>query len=382
VLKALIVKREDVALKLLFLPARMNKKFMQSKSDGNFLKNYVFRMKKLLGFSAVVFLFSMCSTELDLLDDWKETTVVYGLLDQSLPKQYIRIQKAFLGPDNAFDMAQQYDSINYVNQLDVRIERVYNNAVESYVTLSPDTVYNKEPGDFYAPMYVIYSYAQNNTWFNTSYKYRLVINNASTGNEVSSSTFIVGNYAINFPNYTTIGMASNSPSFKPEIKWQSATNAAVYQVMMTFHYHEKDINNNITSHSTGSWFIGSVTPSSTATNSEALKFDADGFYRFVNNSIPDDNNVVERVCDSLTFTVYACGQELLDYMSINGPSSSIAQERPSYTNVTNGLGVFSSRTKSSRSYGLPNQSIDSLSRGRFTCTKKFIDHNGDNFGCQ
>jgi len=339
-------------------------------------------MKKLLGFSAVVFLFSMCSTELDLLDDWKETTVVYGMLDQSIPKQYIRIQKAFLGPDNAYDMAQQYDSINYVNSLSVRLERLYNDGIDSVIYFMPDTVYNKEPGDFYAPMYVIYSYPQSSTWFNAAYKYRIVINNASTGNEVTSTTFIVGNYAITSPNFTSIGMASNNPNYRPEIKWQSASNASVYQLTMTFHYHEKDINNVITARTTGSWFIGEVESSSSATNTESIKFDPNGFYRFVNNSVPDDNNVVERVCDSLTFTVYACGQELVDYMNINGPSSSIAQERPSYTNINNGLGVFSSRTKNSRSYTLPNQSIDSLSRGRFTCTKKFIDHNGDNFGCQ
>lgn len=339
-------------------------------------------MKKFLGFSAVVFLFSMCSTELDLLDDWKETTVVYGLLDQTQPKQYIRIQKAFLGPDNAFDMAQQYDSINYVNSLNVRVERLDNDGIDSVIYFNPDTIYNKEPGDFYAPMYVIYSYPQSSTWFSPSYTYRLVINNASTGNEVSATTVIVEDFDITAPNFGTIGFASNNPNYKTEIKWQTATNAVLYQLVMSFHYHEKDINNVITNRSTSEWVIGDVTASSSATNEESIKFDPDGFYRFVNNSIADDNNVVERVCDSVRFTVYACGQELLDYININSASSSIAQERPQYTNINNGLGVFSSRTKTSRVYTLPNQSIDSLSRGRFTCTKKFLDHNGDNFGCQ
>lgn len=339
-------------------------------------------MKKFLGFSAVVFLFSMCSTELDLLDDWKETTVVYGLLDQTEPVQYIRIQKAFLGPDNAYDMAQQYDSINYINQLNVRIERMNSSGVESFVTLSPDTVYNKEPGDFYAPMYVIYSCPQTGTWFNTSYTYRLVVNNASTGNEASATTTIVEDFDITAPNFTTIGMASNNPNYKAEIKWEAAGNAVLYQVVMVFHYHEKDINNVITSHATGGWVIGEVRNNTSSLNEESIKFDPDGFYRFVNNSVPDDNNVVERDVDSLQFFVYACGEELDNYMQINGPSSSIAQERPSYTNINNGLGVFSSRTKTSRSYTLPLQSLDSLSRGRFTCTKKFLDRNGANFGCQ
>jgi len=340
-------------------------------------------MKKFLGLSAVVFLFSMCSTELDLLDDWKETTVVYGLLDQSQPKQYIRIQKAFLGPDNAYDMAQQYDSINYINQLDVRMERLTSGeAIDSTIYFQPDTIYNKQPGDFYAPMYVIYSFPQSSTWFSTSYYYRLVINNASTGNEVSSTTRIIQNFDIIGPNFGTIGFASNNVNYKVEIKWEPAGNAVKYQLMMVFHYTEVDINMVATARATNGWIIGEMDATANAVSDESYKFDPDAFYRFVSNSIQADNNIIERRCDSVKFYVYACGTELNDYMNINGPSSSIVQERPQYTNITNGLGVYSARTSTTRAYTLANQSLDSLSRGRFTCTLKFLDHNGDNFGCQ
>lgn len=330
----------------------------------------------------MVFFFSMCSTELDLLDDWKETTVVYGLLDQTQPKQYIRIQKAFLGPNNAYEMAQQYDSINYVTQLDVRMERLYNDGIDSTIIFQPDTVYNKQPGDFYAPMYVIYSYPQSSTWFSEAYTYRLVINNASTGNEVTSTTSIVGDFRIESPNFGTIGFASNNPNYKVEIKWENAENARLYQLVMVLHYTEVDINSVATAKTTSGWVIGEQNASASTVGSESMKFEPDGFYRFVGNSIAQDDNVVERRCDSVKFYVYACGEELLDYMNINGPSSSIAQERPQYTNINNGLGVYSARTSTHKAYNLANQSLDSLSRGRFTCTLKFLDHNGDNFGCQ
>lgn len=338
-------------------------------------------MKKFLGLTAVVFLFSMCSTELDLLDDWKETTVVYGLLDQSQPKQYIRIQKAFLGPNNAYEMAQQYDSINYVTQLNVRMERINSDGVDSTIFFQPDTVYNKQPGDFYAPMYVIYSYPQSSTWFSSAYSYRLVINNASTGNEVTSTTNVVGDYDIVSPNFGTIGLASNNPNYKVEIKWEQADNASFYQLVAVLHYTEIDINSVATAKTTGPWVIGELNASG-GSSDESMKFEPDGFYRFVGNNISADDNIVERRCDSLKFYVYAGGEELLNYMNINGPSSSIVQERPQYTNIDNGLGVYSARTSTHKSYVLANQSIDSLSRGRFTCTLKFLDHNGDNFGCQ
>jgi hypothetical protein len=340
-------------------------------------------MKKLLGLLAVVFLFSMCSTEMDLLDEWKETTVVYGMLDQSQPTQYIRIQKAFLGPNNAYDMAQQYDSINYVNGLDVHMERLTNSdGLVDTLHLSPDTFYNKQPGDFYAPMYVAYSFTPPAGWLSTSYKYRLVIYNASTANEVTSTARIVGNYDIIQPNFGTIGFASNNVNYKVEIKWDPATNAERYQVMAYFHYTEVDINNVATQKVTGGWFISDQTPTGTQVSDESVKFEPDGFYRFLASEIQPDDNVIERRSDSVKFYVYACGGELNDYMNINGPSSSIVQERPQYTNINNGLGVFSARTSASRAYVLANQSLDSLSRGRFTCELKFLDQNGDNFGCQ
>jgi hypothetical protein len=336
-------------------------------------------MKKFLGLSAVVFLFSMCSTELDLLDDWKETTVVYGLLDKTQPQQFIRIQKAFLGPNNAYDMAQQYDSINYVNQLDVRIERLQNQTVQATIVLQPDTFYDKQPGDFYAPKYVIYSSPVNDPFFMDGYTYRLVINNASTGNTVTATTKMVGAFQISAPNFGSIGFASNNVNYKVEIKWQSAANAVTYQLVMVMHYTEELFNSTVRQRQTQGWTIGTIGSSATT---ESIKFEPDAFYRFVAGQVAPNDSVVERRCDSVKFYVYAAGEELHDYMRINGPSSSLAQERPQYTNIENGLGVFSGRTSTERAYVITNQSLDSLSRGRFTCGLKFLDHNGDNWGCQ
>jgi len=36
-------------------------------------------------------------------------------------------------------------------------------------------------------------------------------------------------------------------------------------------------------------------------------------------------------------------QELQTYINVNQPYSSIVQERPSYSNINNGIGLFSSR---------------------------------------
>ena len=69
--------------------------------------------------------FSSCETDFNVNADWEEVTVVFGLLDQSQDRQYIRINKAFLGNESAYVMASVSDSLNYnPDSLEVKIEKL------------------------------------------------------------------------------------------------------------------------------------------------------------------------------------------------------------------------------------------------------------------
>ena len=58
-------------------------------------------------------LFTACETDFPVNAEWEEITVVHGLLDASTDTQYIRINKAYLGEEDAMLMAQYSDSINF-----------------------------------------------------------------------------------------------------------------------------------------------------------------------------------------------------------------------------------------------------------------------------
>lgn len=338
-------------------------------------------MKKLLGLSALVFLLSMCSTEIDLLDDYKETMVVYGLIDQAQTVQYVRIQKAFLGPQNAYIMAQEFDSINYQNELDVRIERYSNGEFDGFRLLDKDTAYDRDTGIFYAPMYVIFSLTDNTGWINDNYTYRIVVNNTRTGLIARSETRPLVPTTISYPIVSTFAFQSPAANYQPTIKWTPVENAMLYESVMLFHYREVDINSNTTMHTTVPMAVGSVVdPNASPVE---MKFGEDNFYRFVAAQLESDDNVTERIADSVTFIVYACGPEMYDYMQINGPSSGLSQEKPMYTNIENGMGLWSSRTSFRKTYVISPMSVDSLSRGQFTCDLKFRDAQGQpSVGCQ
>jgi hypothetical protein len=54
-------------------------------------------------------------------------------------------------------------------------------------------------------------------------------------------------------------------------------------------------------------------------------------------------------------------------MDLNKPSTSLVQERPAYTNIENGIGIFASRTKKIRTFNkLSQKSNDSLITGSYT----------------
>ena len=89
-----------------------------------------------------------------------------------------------------------------------------------------------------------------------------------------------------------------------------------------------------------------------------------------------------RIPLGLEVIVYAAGEEFQLYSEINGPSSSIVEEKPEYTNVQNGLGLLSSRSSASSIepgsvtvgggfYEFTSQTLDSLKCGSKTVDLHF-----------
>ncbi len=336
-------------------------------------------MKKLILFCSLGFIFSTCSTDLDILDDWKETMVVYGLLDTTQAKQYIRIEKAFLGPDNALSMAQNYDSINYLNNLDVWLKEIDANGilVMAY-QLSPDTLTNKDDGIFAFPQQVVYSMPTANSLpFLSTHSYKIEVTNLSTGVTVNATTSLVGDFIISRPSGTTLDIRKITVNSQIIMEWNGSANARVYQIAGRFHYRERDQNNVITNKVTPDWMIRTVkTEENNSTTLQHIDFDPNSFYKFLSTILVNDPNVSAREADYIEFVVYAGGVELNTYMEVNAPSTTLVQEKPTYTNINNGLGLFSARyQKFTNPMTLTLSTEDTLAMGRYSCHLQFLDRN-------
>ena len=155
-------------------------------------------MKKLillLLLSPVIFTFS-CSTDFNINAEWKDIAVVYGLLDQTDTAQYIKLNKAFLGSEDAYVMAQESDSLFY-NYAEVFLEplsngnNIYDNSGNIIrIELSEVEDIPKEDGIFSSNRNTLFKTTEP---LNDDYQYKLIINIPGK-DEITSTTTLVNEY--------------------------------------------------------------------------------------------------------------------------------------------------------------------------------------------
>lgn len=295
--------------------------------------------------------FNACSTDVDLYADYKDITVVYGLMDYNMDTNYVKINKAFLGPGNAYDIALIADSCNYPNKLDARIIEYRASAsgtnYQATRTLELDTItiHDKETGLFYAPDQLVYYTAKrlNKNTSQYKYQYELQIDRGDT--ILSGTTDIVGGDAF-YIETKPLSFATDIGT----VKWYKCPNAAIYEVVVNFYFTELNLNTNDSVERCMTWSLGTY-PLSTLTEENgkySVSYKSDLFYSNLASFLGDDtlNINVDRIVKDpcLGVSIAAGGEELYNFISVNGPSSSIVQTIPEYTNISGGgYGVFSSR---------------------------------------
>lgn len=308
-----------------------------------------------------------CSTDLNVLDDYKETVVVYGLLNQSDTAQYIKINKAFLGPGNAIQMAQVFDSTAYANNITVQLQQVKNGSTVKTITLVKDSSIAKPNGDFSSPKQILY---KTKTALDQTSQYNLVITNNSTQHVVTGSTYLVNDFSVTKPFSSSINFTNPTNPF--QIEWTSAINGKIFGLTIRFYYMEENKTTGIITPKYIDWVFGNqITQSTQTQETMSVEFLGEAFYQHLQYVLPVDNNLKRYLPSSgnhvdFIFTVGA--EDLYTYMQVSQPSTGIIQERPQFTNLKNGYGVFSSRyikIKPGVSQLTPT-SIDSLYGGQYT----------------
>jgi len=313
-----------------------------------------------------------CDNDVDLTAEFKDIPVVYGVLSPKDDAHYIKIERAFLGGDNdnALQIAQIADSIYYEN-LDVKIEEVSTGTVYTLNRVDGNEEgLEREEGVFADSPNYLYKFTEELT---EGEEYLLRINRGDNTEEVTASTTIVSDFSFTTPQIPT----DINIQYRPfSLAWKRTPGAFFYDVSMQFRFLEEDVDNiGIFEEKEIKWeIVKNVSIEDVGgSNTFFINFNGEEFFRFLGAEL-DDNGGAQRIFVSLDFIVDAGGKELFDFINIGQANTGITSSQviPTYTNLSEGYGVFSSRNRVPyEGFTLNAEARDSLANGLYTKTLGF-----------
>lgn len=293
-----------------------------------------------------------CETDFEINAPYDTTPIVYGFVEPILDTQYVKINKTYLGDGNNAEYAAINDSTSYKSVTGV-VEKIVNGAVQESYDLNEMYVSNLEEGIFYTDSQKVFYWVPT-SGIDEDATYRISADINEGEKSISAETEVVGfvNFKQTFKNKlinsTGVSFANTSAVGQSVyndlgIEWGAATNGKRYQVKLVFNY-EEHTSTDITMR-TISTTLGSVVGQSGDIDFSQV-YNGENFYAFVANRLkndPNEANIIKRVAHGLEFHVVVADENLHTYMEVNEPASGIVSERPIYTNVSNGYGLFASR---------------------------------------
>lgn len=337
-------------------------------SKSTIMKNVLFSV-----LVSILVVFGSCSTDVNIYSDYKDIAVIYAMLDSRSDTNFVKITRAFCGsnddPINATEVALIADSSNYPGKLDARIIELkssYGNTYETtgrVILLDTMTIHNKEEGVFYAPHQKVY-YTTEKLYTGTSqnrYKYQLVVVKPN-GDTVKATTSMVGNEELN--------VMSNRMSFQAapteatgKLVFRADGIAPLYDLKIQFNYLEQHtgqaVEKKYVSRSFGAKSIYDFARVEGCDDLYYLEYSLNWLFNALDYAIGSDTvvngnhpNVVRYIGDFVV-SISAAGDDLYYYyLGYQAQQSSPFSLVSTYTNISGGSGLFSSRTTIEKTLGL------------------------------
>ena len=366
-------------------------------------------MKKLLLLFGLIFSIYSCRTDFDLNAPYKISPVVYGLLDQSLDTQFVKINKSFLGDGNNVSYAAINDCTLFDSLIAVIEGYDLSNNLVSLDTLKEINVKNIDDGIFYEDEQKLYFFTSYNNRLDDELTYHLNVNVPSHDLKFGAVTNLVEkggtNPSFNYLFETIIirGIKINGIRFIDKVlieddnymdqlfSWRSTNNGERYELVLKFHFQEHLLDGSVISRYL-EWNLGTQKSTDVYNNGEFQKtISGSAFYDMVASRL--DNYSLESQVVKRTFTskpvefVLTIGNDILNtYMEVNEPVTGIVTEKPAFSNINNGIGIFASKFQCAEFFSIQRGTILELCLGPKTSEFKFCYENpsdieGYNVGC-
>ena len=347
-------------------------------------------LKKIaIPFFSISLIFSSCSTDFELNAPYKTIPVVYGLLDQSKDTQFVKINRSFLGYGNNVDYAAINDCTHFEYVVAVLEEyNEFGNLID-HDTLKEFMVGNLQPGIFYEDSQKVYYLETDNDSLKEENTYHLKVSIPDKGLNFDAETDLIKGSWLNFKFQTILYLAGSGFKvadvdlattedgyLEQTLRWTTAERGKRYELMLRLHYTE--VYNDLTEQEKFlEWNLGRQISVSSSGGEEMFKDVSGGsFFNFVETQLQNYENedqVMKRVLgmDAVEIILTAGNEDLNTYMQVNEPVTGIVTERPIFTNVNNGIGIFASKYSTRVSTFLSDGSMLEICAGQKTSGFKF-----------
>lgn len=311
----------------------------------------------ILVFIFIILGFSACDNSIDINAPWRETPVVFAIIDLGQDSQIIRIQKTFQNDENTSnsDVSAIADSL-YLKNISVRITSNNNpNAYKDFIRLAP----RKEAG-FFSNKDSSYWGAFMPNWFAGGVSYQFKIHSNETGKDYIGNTKMVGKATIQY--LATIDLINHDiQTFLYKIDDLGLDHAALMDLIVRVNYNEVNLANTAdTTVKYVDYYAKKLVSTSTFNQPRySQSINKKEFAAGIKQELTPNANV-KRTFKSLEFVVIGYNSDYKDMLLINAPSGSIIPKFGEYTNISNSIGIFASRTTTKGTQNLNALSIDYL----------------------
>ncbi len=337
--------------------------------------------KRLLLCLPFLALFTACSEDFQIGAPYKLITVGYGLMNTDDTAHYIRIQKAYYDENgSAIDLAAISDSSFYApNTITVTLREMTGNIISYNEVLQRVDLnqegYKKDSGVFFnKPNYAYKTKHYLNP--DPGIRYRLVIENAVSGEKDSAETAVIASNFVVFEFYqgTTISFPATREDNKFNLNVKVPDNAQFFEGIIRFHWVNKAASGVQTDDSTD-WTFAAL-PRQEAKDGVVLSVLQRSFYSFLREAVGAAPSGVIRYMDSADLIVMAGSNDFYTFRQINGAQGGLTadQIKPTYTNWkgTNVYGLFAARSmRMQRKVPIDDLSLDSLAKNSATKVLNF-----------
>lgn len=330
-------------------------------------------MKKVFEIIIILLIVSSCETDFNIEASEKEIPIVYGVLNVTEPKQYIRVQRAFLSKDGKVSELSKDPNILYysggkailtipstgrtilgkrINSEDIGLKRD-----SGFFAESPNILYEFDTKDWLvtAPSKVIFTFENESLLKGVSAQIALV-KDLQLREGVPSAPLNFG-----YDRVITMG-------------WNHSTETKLFDLIMRINYQEKsNKTNGIFLEKSVDWFLKDNLEVGSDPTKGSFSFKGIEFFKFLGNTLPISSDI-QRNMKSIDILLTAGGIEFKEILNLNQANFGLTGSNniPRYNNIVNGIGFLSSRMRVTRTdISLSSVTLDSLKFGVYTKALQF-----------